>query len=56
MTDEQLAEIKSRSERDDETWKTTGMKFQDVFQMMGDRKHLLAEVERLRALLEAARD
>lgn len=49
MTAEELKAIAERCERDDEKWGGVGLSYPDVFQMMGDRRHLLTEVERLRA-------
>jgi hypothetical protein len=48
MTEEELKAIAERCERDDEKWGGVGLSYPDVFQMMGDRRHLLTEVERLR--------
>lgn len=51
MTAEELKAIAERCERDDEKWGGVGLSYPDVFQMMGDRRHLLTEVERLRGEL-----
>jgi hypothetical protein len=48
MTEEELKAIAERCERDDEKWGGVGLSYPDVFQMMGDRRHLLAEIARLR--------
>lgn len=48
MTEEELKAIAERCKRDDEKWGGVGLSYPDVFQMMGDRRHLLAEIARLR--------